>query len=314
MSEATPQDLFVHAASRTVNERVRSWYTPSALAANFAESLAPVIARLTDEATATAFHAHCQLPGTDVGDFFHQIVRLPDGTATLAGLRFEGSTLDHPFIAVFASTNAMTAERCEQARAALPGAFPTLAPRSVRVWSPLPPDPFPPAWTRGKRHVATPLRELAVLAREPSPRVTLSRTTVDAIYDRYAATYAELHASRPELARAARQEPREDLEDYAAEGGLFSILVDDRWAGLAAVFRANEYGLRGYCVGELVLTAETRGSGFAASIQQRLAHALVDRGDDVLFGHIHPINLPAQRSARAAGRHDVGGMLWMPCG
>jgi GNAT superfamily N-acetyltransferase len=144
--------------------------------------------------------------------------------------------------------------------------------------------------------------------------VALARTTVDAIYERYAATYAELHAARPELVAAARQEPREDLEDYAAEGGLFSILVDERWAGLAAVFRANEYGLRGYCVGELVLTAEARGRGFARSIQQRLAHALDDRGDDVLFGHIHPINVAAQRSARAAGRHDVGGMLWMPCG
>jgi hypothetical protein len=297
-----------------VNERVRSWYAAPALETNLAESLAPVIARLTDEATATAFHAHCQLPGTDVRDFFHKVVRLPDGTATIAGLRFEGSTLDHPFIAVFASTNAMTVERCEQARVVTPAAFSTLAPRAVRVWSPLDGDAFPTAWTRGKRHVATPLRELAALAREPSPRVTLVRATVDAIYDRYAATYAELHATRPELVAAARQEPREDLEDYAAEGGLFSILVDERWAGLAAVFRANEYGLRGYCIGELVLTAETRGSGFARSIQQRLAHALDDRGDDVLFGHIHPINLAAQRSAHAAGRHDVGGMLWMPCG
>ena len=56
----------------------------------------------------------------------------------------------------------------------------------------------------------------------------------------------------------------EDLERCVANGYVYEVRVKGKWAGVIAVWREGDYGMRGYCIEEYILA-----SGFRKdSVQQ----------------------------------------------
>jgi GNAT superfamily N-acetyltransferase len=127
----------------------------------------------------------------------------------------------------------------------------------------------------------------------------------------YLAAYDELYAERPEHRAYAQPEGRDDLAEAAAAGGLFEIRVDGQAAGLVAGYRAEEQGMRGFLVGEFLLTRPFRGRGLGPAAQRRFAEALPREAGDVLMGTITEGNLASLATAKRCGREEIGGWLWV---
>jgi L-amino acid N-acyltransferase YncA len=109
----------------------------------------------------------------------------------------------------------------------------------------------------------------------------------------------------------ANPEDAGSLAECAEEGLLFEVLVDDAPAGVVASVRYDAHGMAGFSVQELCLDGAHRGRHVAAAALQRLVDELPARDDDVLWGTIHPENVPSLRNALSVGRVIVGGYVWV---
>jgi len=69
--------------------------------------------------------------------------------------------------------------------------------------------------------------------------------------------------------------------------------------------------MAGFSVQELCLDAAHRGRHVAAAAVQRMIDLLPAGPGDVLWGTIHPSNLPSLRNALSVGRVHVGAYTWV---
>jgi L-amino acid N-acyltransferase YncA len=70
--------------------------------------------------------------------------------------------------------------------------------------------------------------------------------------------------------------------------------------------------VRGATVIELILDHRFRGRGYGKHLSTLLARGVPLPDDQCLMGTIHADNRTSYRSARAAGRVDVGGEIVVP--
>jgi L-amino acid N-acyltransferase YncA len=123
--------------------------------------------------------------------------------------------------------------------------------------------------------------------------------------------YAALGAIEPGLPTWAGPEDEESLRACADQGLLFEVFVDGEPAGVVAGVRADDHAMRGFSVQELCLDPEHRGRRLAPATVQRLVDEVPADDGDVLWGTIHPANVPSLRNALSVGRVMVGGYVWV---
>jgi L-amino acid N-acyltransferase YncA len=128
---------------------------------------------------------------------------------------------------------------------------------------------------------------------------------------RAAEIYAELAVREPELTLWVNPEDLDSLTECAEEGLLLEVLADGEPAGVVAAQRYDAHALTGFSVQELCLDSEHRGRRLAPAAVQRLVDLLPAVPGDVLWGTIHPGNLPSLRNALSIGRTLVGGYVWV---
>ncbi len=298
-------------AQHKVHPQVRVWSDAATITVNLQEELAGDRERLESDALAAQFSHHCRVDGAKQDDYKNRL-RNVGGLELLTGIRFRGLDMAQPFVdVIYLSKPAPSLEELEDIKAFIRRDYALFKPKRLRLYeaSQLPPLPG----EGDKRLVAAPLQ---VVLGQPAPsvRVELKEAASLSFYPEYAAIYAQLHAENPELIPVTRAESEEDLQGYLEHGNLFDILVGGLWAGVCAVFTDVASGIRGFCFGEIILAPIFRGQGLGSTVQHRLAHTLVTRGEDpnaFLFGTIGSVNLPALRAAARAGRLDLGGHVWL---
>jgi L-amino acid N-acyltransferase YncA len=138
--------------------------------------------------------------------------------------------------------------------------------------------------------------------------VTLRPGEPGPLAERVAAIYAQ-HSEDSRL--WASPEDAESLADCASQGLLFEVLVEGNPAGVVAAMREDGHGMSGFCVQELCLDQAWRGRGLAARAVRELVARLPAEPGDVLWGTIHPDNMPSLRQALSLGREIVGGYVWV---
>lgn len=317
LDERALLDVVLDAKLRQMAPTLRRWYDDAALRDNLRPVLAAEARRVFDDELAEEYRASCALPGTTTADVRNRWLALPEFGHALVGIRFERGDLAKPFIDVIVTTEPLrTVAQFRAVCAPLARPFASFAPTHVQhvVPSPVALDLTAlgsgAAWKQ--RFLAAP-----VVAMRPLPfpsgyeRVALTVPPDLDFYPRYAAVYEQLHAQRPAHREYAWVETREDLAEYSVQDALVEVLIGGRWAGLVAGFRAEEQGLCGFVVGEIVLAREFRGQGLGTAVQRRFVEALPTEEGDVLSGTIHADNRAAIATAKRCGREDIGGSLWL---
>lgn len=152
-----------------------------------------------------------------------------------------------------------------------------------------------------------------VNAPKPQPveglRVIRSRTF--AHYPALHAAYTEWMATHPRLAPFLRIEVEADLQQAAAEHGLFDVFLNDEWCGVWATREQDYYGRPGVYVFEKFLTARARGRRLAPAVDAAVSAALAKTHEHI-WGHIHAANAPSFRSALRQGRRPVEATYFVP--
>lgn len=306
------KDRFLGYAQHRVHPQVRAWLSAEAVEQNLLEELESDLERLSSDALATTFWQYCQIAETNPDDYKNRLLRV-GGLELLAGIRFLGGDLARPFVDVlYTSEPTLTSGQLDEVQSAVRTEYAVFRPQRTRFYIP---SHLPRFSAEGdKRLVVAPLGVMLARA-EADPRVALQRAKSLAFYPEYTAVYNELHEARPELRAVARVESQEDMQGYLEAGHLFEIFAGDAWAGVTAVFRDVNAGVGGFCVGEIVLARAFRGQGLGSAVQWGLAGRLLEgdaKPNELLFGTIGEVNVPARRAAERSGRVDVGGHVWVP--
>ncbi len=247
-------------------------------------------------------------PGRPIEVMLNRWLAVSDDLDVMLSMRYEGGDRSLPFVDASVLSRAVTPADLAPLADAARSCFGELRPDYLRVWSAEPPERFPEAGP-DKRFLAAPLRDLRS---GPVPDGLRFRIATD--LEHYAeakAAYDAVDARHPRHRRQAALQDQQDLAETMAAGLLFDVLADDRWIGYVAATATSKLGLPGFTVHELILTESGRGAGRGRYLSTLLARALPDSGE-VLIGTIHLSNTGAQRAARAAGRHDVGGWFAVP--
>ncbi|MGO1235564.1 GNAT family N-acetyltransferase, partial [Microbacterium gubbeenense] len=233
-------------------------------------------------------------------------------------IRFRGQDIEKPFVDIIATSLAPDSAGVAALGEVLPH-FSDFAPLCLRVNLP-DPDQALRALAASDAVHATP--DLLIVAR---PVAEMLELPLDDRYDdvtiapcdpafaaeRVAAIYEELTPSRPKLAQWATPADADSLEDAAEQGLLFDVRVDAASAGIVAAERDDSYGLAGFCMQEVAIDHAHRGQRVGVAALQRLARELPSNADDVLWGHIHPDNVPSLRNAQESGRKVVTAHVWV---
>jgi hypothetical protein len=315
-------DDLVEARLPWVSRRLTEWYDDAEVRGQLRAAMAVEAVRLDDAAFGRQFRDGVGVrPGSDPLAWANRRLHLPGGGWALTGIRFRGGEAKRPFVDVVATTAEPTPDGLAHVAATVVPAYADFAPLCLRVDVPDPDrttaqlavdERFGPGCAVDMYVVAGPVRELRRRPRATSyDGVVLRRGDTSALAERVATIYADLTAGQPELALWATPEDAESLAECADEGLLFEVLVDGTPAGVVASVRDDDHGMRGFSMQEICLDPVHRGRRLAPAVVKRLLDELPASDGDVLWGTIHPDNLPSLRNARAVGREVVGGYIWV---
>jgi GNAT superfamily N-acetyltransferase len=299
-----------------LHSRLKSWYSSEALIENVKASLEDEVFFATDVDFRERFSRNAPVVGATPEMYANRMLELPHLGDSLCMIRFFGMDMARPFINIgWSSYLPVTFDALLEVGEALKLEFSVFKPLHVRMYVPsyVPLELGAGAYWE-KRIVAAPIKHIASFGQpQQLERVRFERPEHSSFENEVRAMYEDLYASgayHPDFAMPA---DAEDLEDYHAQGALWRILIDDEFAGMAGAYKHSLEGMRGFTVGEIVLSRAFRGRGFGGAVHRRFAQALevIAKPDDALIGEIHSRNTQAIRSAVSSGREDLGGYAWL---
>ena len=287
---------------------------------NLTHWLEPSLALVGDVEWGGQIRDQVRLPIEDPLAWANRRVELSDGHWAVVGIRFRGRDIEKPFVDVIATSLPPVPSGFAALGEVLPH-FSAFSPLCLRVNMP---DPVSGLHALAASHVdagrATPdllivARPVAEMLEQPvaSRYEDVSLVPCDAVEAevRVGAIYRELKPARPMLDQWATPADAGTLEDASDEGLLFDIQVRGTSAGVVAIERDDAYGLTGFCMQEIVLDSAYRGQQIGVATLQRLCRELPSAANDVLWGHIHPDNVPSLRNAQQSGRKVVTAHVWL---
>ena len=309
-----------------------------ALRATLRQELGAAFADLRNMARAEEFHAAVERSGTKPSDFLPRIVSLRGHPPALATILFRRHAVNSslvPYVRV-----EFGADRIPLNAASLEPfarAFSVFAPTHVRVFR------FR-ARSGGERFAAAAgadeevfrcsAKTYLVAGRMPvcvdaapegepprwvSRRVRVEQASDLAFYPRYREIYADFHRVCPDLMEGVPLEDEDMFEAAIACGLVCTVLVDDRFAGIAAAFRRPEARLPGWYVAEKVLDPRHWGTGLGASLEWHFTRALLKAASTLpespgpwLTGDVDVANASSLGSAARNGRFPIGAWCEVP--
>ncbi|WP_426185190.1 GNAT family N-acetyltransferase [Microbacterium sp. TWP3-1-2b2] len=308
----------VRAAESWTSPQIKEWSTE--WRTNLAQWLEPSLALVGDAEWGAQFRDMVQLPVQDPLAWANQRIKLSDGHWAIAGIRFRGQDVEKPFVDVIATSLPPVPSGLAALGEVLTH-FSAFSPLCLRVNMPAP-EKGPQALTASNVAAGRATPDLLIVARPVAEmleqsaagrydEVSLAPCDSAAAEARVAAIYDELKPARPQLGQWATPADADALEGAADEGLLFDIRVNGTSAGVVAAERDNAYGFTGFCMQEIVLDSAHRGQQIGVAALQRLCRELPSAPQDVLWGHIHPGNVPSLRNAQESGRKVITAHVWL---
>lgn len=305
-------------AQRWVSEEIQQW--SPAWRENLTRWLKPDLALIGDAVWGAQIRDLVKLPIPDPLAWANRRIELANGQWVIAGIRFRGRDVEKPFVDIFATSLPHTPAGVEALTEVLPH-FKEFAPLCLRVNLPES-TLFAAQLSQAEEFhgdaeldlliVASPVDEM-----KTRPHALLfDATTLIPSSAQHAAKltaeiYESLTTSRPQLCEWATPADAQSLQEAAQQRLLFEICVHGETAGIIAAERQDAYGFTGFCMQEIALNTAHRGRGIGVAALQHLVRALDATPHDLLWGHIHPGNIPSLHNAEASGRKIVTSHVWL---
>ena len=230
----------------------------------------------------------------------------------IAGIRFRNLDNNHPFVSIEQSNLQIgTLSNATELMRTISAAFSAFKPRTLSFHhsSHL---PLRIEGTKADFHVL--IAPAQAMAERPTPagldRVALVVCADLDFYDRYVTLYDEIYDERPWARAEVRVEDRETLADCRAQGLLLHVYVDGIWSGIVA---GTHWGssargaVKGIQVAEMILAKSARGAGLGVGVQLRFAEHVASLAPNAtIWGTVAHANVPMRRTAKRAGRVDIG--------
>ncbi|MGH9059038.1 MAG: hypothetical protein ACRDZY_05920 [Acidimicrobiales bacterium] len=258
---------------------------------------------------ARSYAAHQPQSEAEPEQFLDRWLPVSEGLWALTGPRYRGRDPDIPFVGVVGTDRPVTASDLPALTGFARHQYSVFRPGYVSFWTADPVGTWP-GTLADRRLLTAPLGGLrrGVVPSELSVRPAADLT----FYQRYLDLYQRHGEADAAHRMQATPEDAADLEALIEVGTVWEVHVDGQWAGVIAGRGDVASGLRGATVVELVLDPSFCGHGFGSHLSVLLAQSLPYPDDQFLFGTIHADNTRAYRSARRAGRIDVGGEVIVP--
>ncbi|MEM7736213.1 MAG: hypothetical protein AAF267_10515 [Deinococcota bacterium] len=296
---------------------LEQWYSSETLKHIYRNDLSTNVNRIFSDTLAQEFYKYCPFPNTTYEQFKNSLLELPELGQAIIGIRFWNLNLDRPFVDVVVSEQLLREDAdLEAIKQAVLAPYKMFAPKHLRLFLPSHWQDDIHQWPGAyweQRYLAARISDMRARPRPAqTSRLQLVKPSDMSFYARYADLYKERVEAQPTLSEYARLETQEDMTSYLEEGTLFEVYINEAWAGLTAVTRHEEQGLRGFVVVEILLSSSVAGQGFGVALQHQLVQQLQANEDDVLFGTIDARNIASIKTAQRSGRQDIGGFLWLP--
>ncbi|HMS64034.1 MAG TPA: hypothetical protein PKD83_02135 [Ignavibacteria bacterium] len=136
--------------------------------------------------------------------------------------------------------------------------------------------------------------------------VYLERVYDYEFYDEYVSEYEKLKEENEIYKSKVIAESMNSLKEAMANGFLYKIIIDKKFAGIFAISKTFFNFYSGYYIKEEILFREFRGKSFAASAQRKMIDSLEASENDFIFGTIVPENPASLKTAYKCGRENEG--------
>jgi hypothetical protein len=292
---------------------VRGWFTDRIINQFINEGLSDDIKQGTDQNLAYEFWQIVQIPGTSPADYRVKLIAMDEDEYVLASIQFANLEASRPFIEVeHRSFDLYSRQKVTDCAHQIALHFKVFDPEYVRFsdWTGALYGPDGNGIICENRLLAAPLNRLRML---PPPdqyhRIHLRQEYDLEFYPRYSDAYDAFHAERPDLKKPVFKEPRASMERYVKNEFVYSIFIDDQWAGVVTVIDHREWIFNGHMIADLILIPQFRAKGLGAAVQRCIIDTLDDfeRNELMLMGTINPKNDAALKAAQSTGRVDLGG-------
>lgn len=270
------------------------------------EALDAHLLGMTDQFRAARFARACPVVGQRSAAYLHRVVRTPGGRCVLAGIRFKGGDVRHPFVDLLAWDRPLgQTDGWSDVLGALFQDFAAFSPRWVRVCLPGEAQPGLPKeqvevdqWL-----VGAPVSELVAAPRPwGEGKLALEPATDLAWVNVFHAAFAHWQSKAGPRGQEVHAATEAELQACLDDGVIMLVRKKDRFRGLMAARRQTTGLFRGHLVIELFLHGSLRGQRLAPVLQRALIDQLVDQGRDLLVGTIHSSNTPSLKTALRCGR------------
>ena len=309
------QNSFIETLVANASPSLKGWLRRDKLAENYGHYVEKQMNWLSDADFAKSFCHSCAALKKEPRAFLNRLIELDGNRQFIAGIRFLGMDLNKPFVDVLPNFAIERKSTLRKIRAKVISVFTDFAPRALRLFVNNEADL--PMWQKlgasvDLYYVASSFGDLRHKGPpSSSAQVSVERAQHLDFYEEYLTIFERFHRQKSELAIHVTPESRDDLRECMDDGGLFFIKVKDQWAGVLAVQKAREYGFSGYLIREEILKEEYRGKRLAPKALELLIRALVAEDNDLLFGTIHPLNIPSLKTARAVGREVTSAFVFV---
>jgi hypothetical protein len=293
-------------------DTVRKWIPDQRLRGDLAEDLERTWRQRAEDHDWLAGYARtCAVERARAEDYALREIEISPGTAVLAGIHFRNRNVSEPFVGVFAQTRDLNDGEIAAATRVLIKDFALFRPLAVRWWSPEQRD------LRGLPNAAGDLRlvagrvaDMTHLPGSLAAHLSFHPESVVDCYEEFRRAYAEFLAQAT-FHNAPLPETPSSLEACEREGHLYCLRDSGRFAGLMAARPDAIRGIKGWVIFEEILGAEYRGRGLAVAMQRIFVSTFDVARGALVMGEIADANLPSLRTARGAGRSDIGGWVFI---
>jgi hypothetical protein len=306
-----PTDRFVSAGIADLHPLIRQWVSPEDLRIRLRTQIESVLHRLGDRERAREFRSLVPVAGARVEDYFPKLVTVGGDAQVLAGVRFRGGRSGECFVEIYAATARLDAGGVlREVAHAVAAQWEAFRPRCLRIrhaneLSLSEVDGFASVETDHVMYAAPIgiVREAAVKQRDENYALT-TPARID-FYSEYLSAYDSYHQERPELRGVVAPEDENLLEELRRADLLKVVRIDGIWQGVIAARAGIDHGMQGFLIVENCLAPSARQRELSASLLKEFISGLPAPDDSVVFGTIHPKNIPSARTAQRIGRRDV---------
>lgn len=305
--------LLTHAIAHAPEE-ARKLVGVDTLRTHLGDALHKDLAWCDDMDFARGFAQHCPVQGVTPEAYLHRLIEV-QGHTVLAGVRFKGGNLEHPFVDLLASTIPDGDALFGTMLNAIMKEFAAFTPRHIRMLSgpTLAAHSWRAQWaaTIDQYIVAGKVRDIA--QSEVQGDVSLKEVErLDESLDFLQAGYAQAFEHDPGLDGVVFPASKQDFEACQDTGSLMWIMRGEDQCGLLATYEHSGSLCAGACIMEELVIPAHRGKSLASQGQSLLAeHIATHKPDALLWGTIDASNKASLRAAQRAGRHPIAAWHWL---